>query len=372
MNPTTPPRTDRNVTVRRRLRRRENNEDNMFGDISPIRSSEDAINPNITVRSRRPPSDLGLNMSDLSLSDNITMRRPRNQTSIGSLDMSLDDESNRRESVDLFDDETDTSTVVRPSRRRTVSDIYSNSNESNEEIEDIDIDAINEQQLAELQRSAVFNIEDFDYPEEYVELPVVEMKLSPKDISVYDFINIMDMSLNDFLSEDEDNIVFKFHTQKQWMGANRKTFEMTVKNPSQISYECLDFAQEGIPVSIDGNTVYFQLRGIGFPTGVISIHDVGAILRDTTGRMYELVPSSKILKTTLSFGYRHYYLSASNRCGPDNEAVVYNVRKIRIPEVGGTRKRRNRTKKHRRGSKKARGTKKPRGTKKSLNGTKKH
>jgi len=193
-------------------------------------------------------------------------------------------------------------------------------------------------QLAIIHANAKFYIDEFDTPDKYVELPIKITSLHIEDDSVYDVMNLTNTTLKQFLEEDRDNIAFKFGTQKDWMGATRDFLAYSIKNPSQISYECIEDNYNIGSANLVQSPLYFQLRGIGFPSGVVSIHQIGAILRDN-GRMYVFEPSNKILKSTYSFGHKRFYLPLSNSCNPGNETVVYNVSVIGHTEMGGSKKR---------------------------------
>lgn len=218
-----------------------------------------------------------------------------------------------------------------PPRRRRSVNVSMTEEEINEE---------NRRQLARLQENAYFNIDDFDTEDKHVVLPTLSAKIEYNE-PVYDFINIREIPLKQFLEEDEDNIVFKFATQKLWMGIDRNLLAESVKNPSQIKYACLNAKKMADDVAeVLDDPAYYYLRGIGFPSGVLTIHDIGAIMRDKINRMYALVPTNEVLKSTITYGYVHYYLPATDLCNEGHEEVVYKAHKIRV-SGGGKKKAQN-------------------------------
>lgn len=226
----------------------------------------------------------------------------------------------------LSDDSQYIDLDIPPRRRRSVN-VSMTEEEINEE---------NRRQLARLQENAYFNIDDFDTEDKHVVLPTLSAKIEYNE-PVYDFINIREIPLKQFLEEDEDNIVFKFATQKLWMGIDRNLLAESVKNPSQIKYACLNAKKTSDDVAeVLDDPAYYYLRGIGFPSGVLTIHDIGAIMRDKINRMYALVPTNEVLKSTITYGYVHYYLPATDLCNEGHEEVVYKAHKIRVS--GGKRK----------------------------------
>lgn len=321
---------------------------------------------NVSFRRPRTPMNDSISFEQSPIFDdaNVSIRRPRRNMSTS---MSMDDSFSslrsprrrrgRRPSTSDLD--LDNAIINSP-------DVSLERSESREEDEEEMMDEEEyRRQLAIIHANAKFYIDEFDTPDKYVELPIQITSLHIEDDSVYDVMNLENTTLKKFLEEDKDNIAFKFGTQKEWMGATREFLAHSIKNPSQISYECIEANQHIGDANLVQSPLYFQLRGIGFPSGVVSIHQIGAILRDN-GRMYLFEPSNKILKSTFSFGYKRFYLPSSNGCNPGNEAVVYNVFVIGHTEMGGNSTSKKRTSKKRTTKRKtARNNKKSKKSKKS-------
>lgn len=325
---------DRNVSFRRP---RTSMDDSFSFEESPI--FDDA---NVSIRRPRrrntsmSPISMDNSFSSLRTPPFVSRRRGRRPSSS---DIDLDELNN---AIMNSPEEMDISRISsnRGDSNRRDSTLNESSNISRQDEEDEE--EIDEEeyyrQLAIIHANAKFYIDEFDTPDKYVELPIKITSLHIEDDSVYDVMNLTNTTLKQFLEEDRDNIAFKFGTQKDWMGATRDFLAYSIKNPSQISYECIEDNYNIGSANLVQSPLYFQLRGIGFPSGVVSIHQIGAILRDN-GRMYVFEPSNKILKSTYSFGHKRFYLPLSNSCNPGNETVVYNVSVIGHTEMGGSKKR---------------------------------
>lgn len=318
-----------NITTRRQNRSNVSMDD-LF-NASPIRTS-------------RNMDSFSLNSSDENVNNaNITTRRRRISDVYSDEDSLFNDLSmlNLSNESDIGNVENVSAAQSQEDRHLTLAQNEAQEDDDYVPMTEEEIYAENARILDAMKAAAHFPMEEYDTEDKHVLLPITNIKLTGADEKdVYDFMNISHANIDEFLKEDPDNIVLKFGSQKQLHGTTREDLANAVKTPFQISYACSRIVPKAEPIRLaDVNTrdIYFQLRGVGFPSGVVSIHDIGAILRDDMYRVYHFVPTKKVLKTTVSYAAFHYNLVGSNVCDEDNEMVVYETR-IARPVSGGNKK----------------------------------
>lgn len=167
------------------------------------------------------------------------------------------------------------------------------------------------------------------------------------DYTMYDYINI-----NEWLAEDPDNIVFKFHNNFYLF--TKEILTVLVENPDHIIFGCTEINDTHFVPTKDeiDTTPYFHLKKL-FPSGVCHIKDIIAILSeiDKPGhedtRIYEAReknPKIELMSTTTlsringigdiestnDFGDA----SSTAHCQPGQEEFVYEIVML-VPENNG-------------------------------------
>jgi len=184
----------------------------------------------------------------------------------------------------------------------------------------------------------------------------------------YNFMELEDVRIRDFLVEDASNIVFVIISKTSSaanivLGINRSFLKKN--NAEDVVLECLN--NEGYlgPGQINREVKYFDIKkAIGF-ADVVTESDVQKVLKDTSSRAYALVEERELLSTITQglLSGRHPNLVGARHCRSDDRARVYAIKTMELVDdmeetkeetkqeetkAGGTRRRKPRkTKKHR-------------------------
>ncbi len=182
-----------------------------------------------------------------------------------------------------------------------------------------------------------------------VPLEISNISVQPQDIG-YDIIMIEDVSVTDYLNQDDSNIVFYFGNNVALL-TSRDNLKLGLTD-NILKYACINEDTSIIPrrTNLILDTPYVSLNGVGFTTGgLVPLAMVKTILTDPSIRAIQ-VPSTPVgnAESTASFqmlGPTPMAVSASH-CQAGQDAAIYTMKKMNIPSatVGGRRRTRRRRK----------------------------
>ena len=179
-----------------------------------------------------------------------------------------------------------------------------------------------------------------------------KFKIIPKNVEVYDAIMMESTAIDDFIKEDEDNLVFV--CERNYFGLSKSTISTQIQNKSNIVYECLvaDTMRQDYIIK---NKPCLSLKSIGiFVADFVNMKFIDVIL-NSKHQIYELVKTDKKFVSTVSHAVlfdQGTYVGARH-CQAGQGGIVYDVVKVHkgpkksrknIPSLPKTRKSRSRSK----------------------------
>jgi hypothetical protein len=181
------------------------------------------------------------------------------------------------------------------------------------------------------------------------------IKLSSEDKG-FDPIMFDEQSIRFYLSDDKNNIVFKF--SDNYLFSSKKSIKTTIEDGSAIFYECY-VVNTLKPTNVNKKSPLYNLRKIGLSINYVLLDQINEIIKDTKSSqtVYVIQITEKQLASVVSKSY-YDTLDAVSRahCQEGQGDILYNIVKepINWVETGGKRKTKKRKlrRKRRRQSKK--------------------
>uniref|UniRef100_A0A6C0KG05 Phosphatidylinositol-4-phosphate 5-kinase n=1 Tax=viral metagenome TaxID=1070528 RepID=A0A6C0KG05_9ZZZZ len=156
--------------------------------------------------------------------------------------------------------------------------------------------------------------------------------------SIYDFIELTYVNVEDFMNEDKDNLVFKFGDF--FYGVNKKNITSIYKNDKEKVYCCFKIDDTRIVprrANLDLANIYFYLNKLGIPAGIVKREYIQKILDDETNKLYEIIETTQKCEAITTKGVLGptTIQSGTHHCQSGTNNTIYEIQIIKEETTGG-------------------------------------
>jgi surface protein len=155
-----------------------------------------------------------------------------------------------------------------------------------------------------------------------------------------------DVNIKEYLKEEPENIIFKFHNQ-YYLSNKNDIKNSIIPNKSNIKYGCREVGTTIIPrrENVILDKPYLSLNSIGIPSGLVLLFSIKTVLQDDSIKALEIVgePIEKLVSTTSQQMLEpNANAVGASHCQEGQEANVYEIKNIIINLLEGGRSRKKR------------------------------
>ena len=156
----------------------------------------------------------------------------------------------------------------------------------------------------------------------------------PEDEQGYDYIQLYDVSIHDYIKEDPDNVVFLSYNR--YCATTKTIVNNMIKDPKNIKYECTELNRMGTVVK---TVPFLNAKSFGLVTDtLLDLGELKTVLTTPDIKALEIIPGRKLL-TTASLDVLENNAShiGASHCQKDQDGTVCELKNIHIDISGGNR-----------------------------------